>query len=996
MVSSAGGGAQTAGALRDKIAKFERKGGVPVPRGSFGLGAPPTVEGPRKRGELYGNRISAPARVVSASIIGINRPASPTGTSTFGSPEPSPGASPIDQRRSFSLSSIMSDVDEGADYTPITSPTFAFPPDSPESLASLSYTPEASPSLSTNGDVGIKYNIVRGTSFQKALEIARNAEQAKLEEALRPQMTGELRPQMTGELRPQMTGELRPQMTGGSMRRWHDFTMPTPQQPPLEDLAELRERVSYPNTEPPQESPVEESKPETVVNTAAAIPLAESLPAIAESSPPSPITEISTVVPIESSSTEETSPPTPSPGPITVETKESEPQAVHPVIIEVAPLTLRKRAPPEAVSVRPAVEETLEPLPEPIQQKEEVLVLPSIAIQTPPAPALEQEVAPSPPEIFVNDETTVSEPVTVQEVAETYKSNELAARKAALTLDADRIANDSLMSPPVVTGNMSTLSLTDVFSNYFTGGNPTGTFRSTTPPPLPKDLPDPPMSPMATLAYDAPESPQPPARPRIKAPDLASFLSPPASGFLSAVPTSGGSSMGSMSSMGSRPMSMFETSPGHVARALRMTPATSRGVPMFLPPNNSRPRKSDFVYFPPTPDEEDTALEEAEAEFGVVTIGHRRRGSEPDLMNTSARPGFSAVVHGKVREVPASATMPSSRPKPLPETPQIRRTKRATILEPPLSPGQGELAALLQEAVLLEDVLDKGELPSETLKPRLEALEERKKDAEARAKAKTEEQARLKEEERQRIAYATAQLQAKRDQPTEGRLKHTFLIPLSKARTGQSVHRKEVSTSHGELFPHKPQDDLVVRPKSAGLPDQSGVQSAREDLAVVGQKTKSLRPKTPDTSAPSIPEMPSKSPKSSRFASFKRLGSISRPGTTSGHPARHSNSTSSEISSEDSAAAVTPPDNNLEFGTRASPINEFGYMQNAPVQSSSTSFPSLSPKKSTSGMGRATSFAEKMWSRARTKSNGSTLSATSDVTGMAQVLCFKHPLNVSV
>ncbi|KJA24294.1 hypothetical protein HYPSUDRAFT_99046, partial [Hypholoma sublateritium FD-334 SS-4] len=52
----------TAPGFRDKIAKFERKGGVPVPRGSFGLGAPPASEGPRKRGELYGNRIPAQAR----------------------------------------------------------------------------------------------------------------------------------------------------------------------------------------------------------------------------------------------------------------------------------------------------------------------------------------------------------------------------------------------------------------------------------------------------------------------------------------------------------------------------------------------------------------------------------------------------------------------------------------------------------------------------------------------------------------------------------------------------------------------------------------------------------------------------------------------------------------------------------------------------------------------------------------------------------------------
>ncbi|TDL24986.1 hypothetical protein BD410DRAFT_71607 [Rickenella mellea] len=48
------------GSLRDKIAKFEKKGGIPVPRGSFGLGAPtpaPADAALRRRGELYGNRI---------------------------------------------------------------------------------------------------------------------------------------------------------------------------------------------------------------------------------------------------------------------------------------------------------------------------------------------------------------------------------------------------------------------------------------------------------------------------------------------------------------------------------------------------------------------------------------------------------------------------------------------------------------------------------------------------------------------------------------------------------------------------------------------------------------------------------------------------------------------------------------------------------------------------------------------------------------------------
>ncbi|KAI5116069.1 hypothetical protein M0805_005582 [Coniferiporia weirii] len=51
-------------ALRERIARFEGKGGVPVPRGSFGLGAPQTRDGSvgRKRGELYGNRITSGGR----------------------------------------------------------------------------------------------------------------------------------------------------------------------------------------------------------------------------------------------------------------------------------------------------------------------------------------------------------------------------------------------------------------------------------------------------------------------------------------------------------------------------------------------------------------------------------------------------------------------------------------------------------------------------------------------------------------------------------------------------------------------------------------------------------------------------------------------------------------------------------------------------------------------------------------------------------------------
>ncbi|PCH37934.1 hypothetical protein WOLCODRAFT_148891 [Wolfiporia cocos MD-104 SS10] len=49
--------------LKDKIASFEKQGSVPVPRGSFGLGAPPADDGSSKRrGEMVGNRVPGLSR----------------------------------------------------------------------------------------------------------------------------------------------------------------------------------------------------------------------------------------------------------------------------------------------------------------------------------------------------------------------------------------------------------------------------------------------------------------------------------------------------------------------------------------------------------------------------------------------------------------------------------------------------------------------------------------------------------------------------------------------------------------------------------------------------------------------------------------------------------------------------------------------------------------------------------------------------------------------
>ena len=130
-----------------------------MPKGRFGFGAPPAVEGPRKRGELYGNRIPIPSRAVSGGNFPPSRPIS------------------YDQRRSFSSSIALTDFDDDRlDFSAKSSPTLTLPPDSPDSIASI---PDISPSF---GDFSNpKQNLTRATSFAQALEVARKAEIEKQE-----------------------------------------------------------------------------------------------------------------------------------------------------------------------------------------------------------------------------------------------------------------------------------------------------------------------------------------------------------------------------------------------------------------------------------------------------------------------------------------------------------------------------------------------------------------------------------------------------------------------------------------------------------------------------------------------------------------------------------------------------------------------------------------------------------------------------------------------
>jgi hypothetical protein len=232
---------------------------------------------------------------------------------------------------------------------------------------------------------------------------------------------------------------------------------------------------------------------------------------------------------------------------------------------------------------------------------------------------------------------------------------------------------------------------------------------------------------------------------------------------------------------------MIETS--EVSRALKITPATGRGIPVFVPPANPQIRKSDFVFLPSTPEASPSI--EAGREPSSVSLGHLKAGSESDLASNS----FKTVVHGKVKETPVSATLPV-KGHIMPETP-MKDPKRATILQSPLSPGHGELAALLQEAMLLSDTLNKGELPAES--PQDECV-----NAVADSNSKALDAAKAKEEERQRTAQPSTPLRPKRDAPTHGRLKHTFLMPLSKARASQ---KQEPSAPIEQAAPHSSREE---------------------------------------------------------------------------------------------------------------------------------------------------------------------------------------------
>ncbi|KAF5331033.1 hypothetical protein D9619_005262 [Psilocybe cf. subviscida] len=839
--SGTGSNVPHAAGFKDKIAKFEKKGGVPVPRGRFGLGAPPTVEGPRKQGELYGNRIPAPVRHVSAG-------AASTLSAAGAAPGDSSTSSANPQRRSFSLSNFNAEFDEEPSRSP--SPSFQTTLNGTDTPSSPVSSPELSTSALQPAETPVsKHNIIRGTSFQKAMELARNVENAKQKSVEQAALHSQTQSPDV-EKQPSMETADPGQNTPVILLSAEDTPSVVLHSSPTLDS-------NTPSFIIPTSVHSDTTAAKLLTTESEDQHIAENVGEVqADEGPNPPVSETSETDDVDTNSLSNVDMPNVN------EADASDASTVF--TVEITPATVE--AEPPRTTPSPKTDISLSPA------------------QLPAAPA--------------SDDCGSNHSLTP-------------SQKVALTLESD-LSMDALMSP-LSSGNISATILADALTDYFQPESLNGRSSSgtVTPPVLPTPAP---LSPAAKLAYDAPDSEL-----SIILPDHTPLLSP----------------IGSFSSAPATPGSADEINSASVSQATRVTPTTGRGVPLYLPSNApTQTRKSDFVYFPPTP-------EAASTEFADTAPKVEKKVEE-------TKPAFRTVVHEKVFE---TAPGPRERLR-VPETPQTQRFKRTNTSEPPPSPGQGELAALWYEAALLESSLEHGELPAESVaKPSEAELKKAREAKEAEAKTKS-----VQEKEKTLANGAQNRRSQTVDETTSATLKHTFLMPLSRAKTS---HRKEVSASATtESFARPPVPDAAPRPKSSFVPDSIRVPP---------------RPVTPDNNAHlSAHSTPSKSPKQ-RFGSFRRLGSInmSRPSTM--YSTRHSQSGSSEMSSEDSPTILTPVEQDHDFGySRSSTASEFGQLK------AKASTPSLSSKKSANSVSRATSFAGKMWSRARTKSNGSTLSSALD------------------
>ncbi|KAG5650630.1 hypothetical protein H0H81_011543 [Sphagnurus paluster] len=827
--------------LRDKIAKFEKKGGVPVPRGSFGLGAPPLAENAplKRRGELYGNRIPGSVKV-------------------SGGAPPSRSTSPFDTTRSFSMSGL--EGEEYDDHTP-SSPTFPMPRLTPH------HTGNSAPRLTPN-HTGNRHMSPHSTPFATALEMARRTE-GNLETTLRP--------------------------VDHDIADTHPFT--EPDVPPIVSDVPTSETPHVLASEPESpEIPTEPLSPPAIVLSPSVEPdqeqgLSDPTKLLLE--------EDSSQISIPDINSEEAS--------MVLAVEVSAPEPTEPLSEE---------------------ESNHIPVPDNTTSDEASPVAPIVKVSAP-----EPNITSPTPVVTVTE--TVTEPDTP--VADTPKSD--------VAEPASSPASDASLSPvgPFTLSNAVhdlgkvVAHIHDMFPDQISPLADPPAFR--------------PFRIEETPAEQQQEQPKTQVKAKKSVPDLQ-IAPPPSSDAKADVNVSAvqhlqlpGDDASYLSSpRSSRPVSMIETSPSHVVVAHRVTPLTSRGVPVFLEPQH-------YEHFPPTP-------EPHESEFGTISMhkpshsfSHARTYHGHGAADKMTHSSFSAVVHGKVTEVPP---VPSSSYKQFyakaPETPQMNRTRSAAT-EVPQSPGYGDLATLLHEAALLELTLEQGELPDEVKpleKPEKKADKGQDEDEE-RLEREREAAARARVEEEKRKHEAVAKARAKQEARDSKSSKSSFRNPLLRSK---SSHRREVSADS------EASRDQHGRSKSFHPP--AGAPPIPERAIA-----------TPDLDGDAASQI---SPGSARryFSGLRRLASSSRSSIASGSYSRHSVSASSEMSSEDSLSIPTPT--GLESASSTGSTIDSGH--SATWTNHTVPWPAVSPKKSP-GLGRAATFADKMFNRSRTKSTASAKSSKS-------------------
>jgi hypothetical protein len=428
ITSNSGHSAQSNGALRDRIARFEKKGGVPVPRGRFGLGAPPAVEGPRKRGELYGNRIPVPSRTISSGNFPLSRPTS------------------YDQRRSFSSSTVLTDFDDDhLDFSPMSSPTLTLPPDSPDSIASI---PDISPSF--NDFSNPKQNITRATSFAQALEVARKAEIEKQERENTINLTSRSPPRSADDGRGASPIETAPTIVVSS----EDVSPITVPESPIvnatsvpsttpKDRSTLEEKVQ-PNEElsykPPETDIANGASP--VIMTTTQNPLVAK-EAVRVGTPPLNIRKRAPTISIPSVVDQASKDPD-------TNTASTEPQVVVSPIPQAVKLhnvsawisdTHKKGSVDSLPMLQPMLVKLDEPVPN--ENMELKLSAPEI-LPIPPPPDI----------VTLNEqpEENIQEPDDAKNESFINSNAGVRSRKIELTLDSEKLDDESLMSPPLQSG----------------------------------------------------------------------------------------------------------------------------------------------------------------------------------------------------------------------------------------------------------------------------------------------------------------------------------------------------------------------------------------------------------------------------------------------------------------------------------------------------------------------------------------------------------------